>query len=107
MFDADRSSEKITSVKGEQIDLWYSGKAHTFGGNIQALSAPTGLPLWVSDVESGSVHNLVAAREHVLGQLYWAASYLALPTLAEGGYESAGIGVHTPIKQPPTAGLST
>ena len=57
VFDADRSSEKTTSVKGKQIDLWYSGKAATHGGNIQALSAPTGLPLWVADVEPGSVHD--------------------------------------------------
>jgi hypothetical protein len=32
--------------------------------------------------------------------LYWAASQLNLPTLADRGYEGAGIGVHTPIKQP-------
>jgi hypothetical protein len=76
------------------------GKAHEHGGNIQALSAPTGFPLWVSDVEPGSVHDLTCAREHVLGALYWAASHLELPTLADGGYDGAGIGVHTPIKQP-------
>jgi hypothetical protein len=40
------------------------------------------------------------AREHVLGALYWAASQLELPTLSDGGYEGAGIGVHTPLKQP-------
>lgn len=100
VFNADRCGEQTTSVKGKQIDLWYSGKAHTHGGNVQALSAPTGLPLWVSDVEPGSVHDLVAAREHVLAALYWAASQLDLPTLADGGYEGTGIGVHTPIKQP-------
>jgi hypothetical protein len=50
VFSADRCLTKTTSVKGEQIDLWYSGKAHEHGGNIQALSAPHGLPLWVSDV---------------------------------------------------------
>lgn len=27
--------------------MWYSGKAHSPGGNVQAVSAPTGLPLWV------------------------------------------------------------
>ena len=59
-----------------------------------------GVPLWVSDVEPGSVHDLTAAREHVLGALYWAASQLDLPTLADGGYGGAAIGVHTPIKQP-------
>jgi hypothetical protein len=100
IFSADRCSEKTTSVKGKQIDLWFSGKAHEPGGNIQALSAPNGIPLWVSDVEPGSVHDLTAAREHVLGALCWAASRLDLPTLADGGYGGAGIGVHTPITQP-------
>ncbi len=100
IFSADRCSEKTTSVKGKQIDLWFSGKAHEPGGNIQALSAPNGVPLWVSDVEPGSVHDLTAAREHVLGALYWAASQRDLPTLADGGYGGTGIGVHTPIKQP-------
>jgi hypothetical protein len=100
VFSADRCGQKTTSVKGKQIDLWFSGKAHEPGGNIQAVSAPNGVPLWVSAVEPGSVHDLTAAREHVLGALYWAASHLDLPTLADGGYGGAGIGVHTPIKQP-------
>ncbi len=47
------------------------------------------------------MHDLVAAaRDHVLPALYWAAAHLDLPTLAERGYEGAGIGIHTPIKQP-------
>jgi hypothetical protein len=100
VFSADRCGQKTISVQGKPIDLWFSGKAHAPGGNIQALSAPDGVPLWVSDVEPGSVHDLTAAREHVLGALYWAASQLGLPTLADGGYGGAGIGVHTPIKQP-------
>ncbi len=61
--------------------------------------SPAGLPLWVSDVEPGSVHDLTAARAHVLGALYAAAAQ-GLPTLADGGYEGAGIGVLTPIKHP-------
>ena len=100
IFSADRFGEKTTSVKGEQIDLWYSGKAREHGGNIQAVTAPNGVPLWISDVEPGSVHDLTAAREHVLGALYWAASQLDLPTLADNGYDGAGIGVFTPVKQP-------
>lgn len=100
IFSADRLAEKTVSVKGEQIDRWYSGKAHEHGGNIQALMAPNGFPLWVSGVEPGSVHDLTAAREHVLGALYWAASQLDLPTLADNGYDGAGIGVFTPVKQP-------
>jgi hypothetical protein len=100
IFSADRCDEKTLSVKGKQIDLWYSGKAHEHGGNVQAVSRPDGFPLWVADVEPGSIHDLTVAREHVLGALYWAASHLDLPTLADGGYDGAGIGVHTPIKQP-------
>ncbi|MDQ3401956.1 MAG: IS5/IS1182 family transposase [Actinomycetota bacterium] len=99
VFSADRCTEKTTSVKAEPVDLWYSGKAHEHGGNIQALSAPNGFPLWVSDVEPGSVHDLTAARGHVLGALY-AAAARGLPTLADGGYTGADIGVHTPVKQP-------
>jgi hypothetical protein len=67
VFSADRCLEKTTSVKGNQIDLWYSGKAHEHGGNVQALCGPDGFPLWVADVEPGSVHDLTVAREHVLG----------------------------------------
>ena len=100
VFSADRCSQKTLSVKGESIDLWYSGKAREHGGNIQALCAPDGFPWWVSDVEPGSLHDLTVAREHVLGALYWAASHLDLPTLVDGGYDGAGIGMHTPIKQP-------
>lgn len=100
LFTSDRLGEKATSVKGKPIDAWYSGKAHQPAGNIQGLLQADGFPLWVSDVEPGSVHDLTCAREHVLGALYWAASQLDLPTLADGGYDGAGIGVHTPVKQP-------
>jgi hypothetical protein len=48
-------------------------------------------------------HDLAAAREQILGAVYWAAAHLDLPTLADGGYDGAGIGVHTPVK-PPTNG---
>lgn len=100
IFSTDRCSEKTLSVKGKQIDLWYSGKHREPGGNVQALSGPDGLPRWVADVEPGSTHDLTVAREHVLGALYWAYSQLDLPALADGGYDGAGIGVHTPYKQP-------
>lgn len=100
LFSTDRLGEKATSVKGELIDAWYSGKHREPGGNVQALMEPDGFPLWFSEVEPGSTHDITAAREHVLGALYWAYSHLDLPTLADGGYTGAGIGVHTPVKQP-------
>ena len=83
---ADRCKEKTISVKDEVTGLWYSGKAHTHGGNIQAVLAPDGFPLWVSDVEPGSVHDITAARRHALPALYRAAA-ADLPTLADPGYD--------------------
>ena len=88
IFSIDRCDEKPTNVKGKQVDLWCSGKAREHGGNIQAVMEPNGFPLWVADVEPGSVHDLTVAREHVLGALYWAASQLELPTLSDGGPEA-------------------
>jgi len=96
---ADRDAAMTTSVKGEPINLWYSGKAHHQGGNLQAVIRPDGLPLWISDVQPGSVHDLSCARGDTLGALYAAAAQ-GLPTLADAGYIGAGHGVHVPFKQP-------
>jgi DDE superfamily endonuclease len=99
VFAGDRCSEPMTSVKGEQVDAWYSGKAHRHGGNVQAVMRPDGLPLWAGPAEPGSVHDVTAARWHALPALYRAAA-LGMPTLADGGYEGAGIGILTPVKKP-------
>ena len=99
IIPADRCKEPAISVKGQVIDLWYSGKAHSHGGNVQAVLAPDGFPLWVSEVEPGSVHDITAARALALPALYRAAA-TGLPTLADPGYDGAGIGIHMPVKQP-------
>jgi hypothetical protein len=80
--------------------VWYSGKAHTHGGAVQAVMAPDGFPLWVSEAEPGSVHDITAARALALPPLYRAAA-TGLPTLADPGYEGAGIGILIPARQPP------
>jgi hypothetical protein len=96
---ADRSTEKTTSRQGREIDRWYSGKAHKFGGNIQGLFAPDGIPLWLSTVLPGGAHDITAAREHVLPGL---RPYLKdLPVLADSGCEGAGTGIHVPVRKPP------
>jgi hypothetical protein len=95
----DRCKEPALSVKGEVIDLWYSGKAHAHGGNVQAVMTPAGFPLWISQVEPGSVHDITAARTHALPALYRAAAQ-GLVTLADPGYEGAGIGIHIPLRDP-------
>jgi hypothetical protein len=69
IIPADRCRAKTLSIRGEAIDLWYSGKAHCHGGNIQAVIAPGGFPLWVSDAEPGSLHDITAARIHALPAL--------------------------------------
>lgn len=58
------------------------------------LCSPTGMLLWVSDGDPGSLHDPPVAREHVLAGLHWAAAYFN-PLLADG-YEGVGIVVHIP-----------
>jgi hypothetical protein len=65
---------------------------------VQALAAPGGVPLWVSDVRPGSTRDLTAARELVLPG---ARPYLKdMPILADSGYEGAGTGVLVPVRKP-------
>jgi len=98
IVSSDRCHEKTVSRKGREIDLWYSGKKKDFGGNIQGLFYPDGLPMWVSDVLPGNVHDLAAARENVLPVL---RNYTGeMPGLADCGYEGAGHGILTPVKKP-------
>lgn len=99
LIETDRVAGTHINGDGVEIDTWYSGKHRSFGANVQFLSAPDGTPLWVSDAEPGSTHDLVAAREHCLPALYQAASE-GLPTLADSGYHGAGIGIRHPFKKP-------
>ncbi|MGW4410439.1 hypothetical protein ACWEJ6_40820 [Nonomuraea sp. NPDC004702] len=54
LIATDRRAAPIISVKGELIDAWYSGEAHQHAVNPRALSAPSGLPLRITQVEPGS-----------------------------------------------------
>lgn len=78
-------------------DLWYSGKHHRHGGNIQVVCDPSGFPVWTSPVEPGSTHDITAARAHALPALYPAAA-AGLKTLTDKGYVGAGIGIEVPTK---------
>lgn len=78
-------------------DLWYSGKHHRHGGNVQVLTDPSGFPVWTSPVEPGSTHDITAARKHALPGLYAAAAH-DLPSLTDKGYTGAGAGIHVPVK---------
>jgi len=78
-------------------DSWYSGKHHRHGGNIQVLMDATGYPLWTGPVEPGHVHDIVAAREHLLPSLFPQVAQ-GVKVLADKGYDGAGVGVLTPVK---------
>ena len=95
----DRIAECKTSVKGKEIDAWYSGKARAFCGNVQALAYPDGIPAWISEVHPGSEHDLTVARAEVLEVAYPFLGDLVL--LADGGYIGAPHDVKTPVPQPP------
>jgi NAD(P)-dependent dehydrogenase (short-subunit alcohol dehydrogenase family) len=101
LFNCDRVTETVLSVKGDSIDAWYSGKHRDFGANIQAIMLPNGLPIWTADAMPGHRHDLTCAQNlHITAALNWAAAELNLPTLADSGYEGAGHGIKTPTKQP-------
>lgn len=93
LIETSRSSTK--SPAGH--DAWFSGKHRRHGGNVQVVTDPSGFPVWVSDVEPGSTHDITCARVHALPALYRAAS-LGLPTLTDKGYQGAGIGIIVPTK---------
>src|SRR3979490_2432352 len=70
------------------VDLWWSGKHHHHGGNIQVISAPDGHPIWTSPVRPGREHDPPAARAHPgLLPALAAAKANGLPTLSDLGYE--------------------
>lgn len=99
IFETGRLGETVTSVKGQEIDAWYSGKKHRPGASVQAVMLPSGLPAWTSQAEPGHVHDITAARAHALPLLCRAAAN-GMPTLADCGCDGAGIGIHVPVKNP-------
>jgi hypothetical protein len=98
IVSSGRCHEKTVSRKGREIDLWYSRKTKDFGGSIQGLFYPDGLPVWVSDVLPGNVHDLAAARGKVLAVLRDYTDEMS--ALADCGYGGAGHGILTPVKKP-------
>ena len=83
------------------VDLWWSGKHHHHGGNIQVVSAPDGWPLWTSGVRPGREHDTTAARADpdLLTQIAaWVDD--GQLGLADLGYEGEADLLRIPIKKP-------
>ena len=82
------------------VDLWWSGKHHHHGGNVQVLTAPDGWPLWTSPVRPGREHDTTCARTHdgLLDALTaWTDDEHAV--LGDLGYEGETDRLTCPIKK--------
>jgi hypothetical protein len=83
------------------VDLWWSGKHHHHGANIQVLSAPDGWPLWTSQVRPGREHDTTAARADpdLLARIGdWVSD--GQLSLADLGYEGEPDLFRIPVKKP-------
>lgn len=89
------------------VDLWWSGKHHNHGGNIQVLSAPDGWPLWTSGVRPGREHDTTAVRTHTEILPTLAAATSDLRTLGDLGYEGESDTITVAFKKPKNANLTT
>ncbi len=103
LIPSDRSR---TPGPSPGIDLWWSGKHHRHGGNIQVVTAPDGWPLWTSPVRPGREHDTTCARAHdgLLDAIdEWAdADHVAL---ADRGYEGENTRLPVPFRAPAGGGL--
>jgi DDE superfamily endonuclease len=90
-----------------RVDLWWSGKHATHGGNVQIVTVPDGWPIWTSPVRPGREHDTTALRAHpdVLPLLAeWTDAEHA--ALADLGYEGQRATLTTPIKKTTDAPLT-
>jgi hypothetical protein len=89
------------------VDLWWSGKHHHHGGNIQVITAPDGWPLWTSPVRPGREHDTTALRtDPALLPALAAWTDETHAVLGDLGYEGENAAITTPIKKRPGAVLT-
>jgi hypothetical protein len=95
-----RTDRSTTPGPTQRVDLWWSGKHHHHGGNVQVVTAPDGWPLWTSPVRPGREHDTTCARAHdgLLDALSeWTDQDHAV--LADLGYEGEATRFTCPIKK--------
>lgn len=101
-----RTDRSKTPGPSTGVDLWWSGKRHHHGGNIQVVTAPDGWPLWTSPVRPGREHDTTCARAHE--GLLDAVDQWRDPVhvvLADLGYEGENARLNCPYKAPAGGGL--
>ena len=89
------------------VDLWWSGKHHQHGGNVQVMTVPDGWPIWTSDVRPGREHDTAAVRAHP--EILPALTDLRteLRTLGDLGYEGEADTITVAFKTPTQGQLTT
>ncbi len=98
LIRTDRSKAAGPTAK---VDLWWSGKHHHHGGNVQVVTAPDGWPLSHGRVRPGREHDVTCARTHsgLLDALTaWSDSEHLV--LADRGYLGEADRLTCPIKKP-------
>jgi hypothetical protein len=102
--DRSKAAGPSTTADGRAVDLWWSGKHHHHGGNVQVVTAPDGWPLWTSPVRPGREHDTTCARAHpdLLSTLdVWTDEQRV--ALADLGYEGENDRLVCPVKKPSKA----
>ncbi len=66
LIRTDRSKAVGPTAK---VDLWWSGKHHHHGRNVQVVTAPDGWPPWTSPVRAGREHDVTRAPGPRKGRL--------------------------------------
>ena len=89
------------------VDLWWSGKHHTHGGNVQVVSVPDGWPIWTSDVRPGREHDTTAVRVHEQILPTLAEALGDLRALGDLGYEGESDTITVGFKKPKDAQLDS
>lgn len=103
--DRSKAAGPGVSADGRAVDLWWSGKHHHHGGNVQVLTAPDGWPLWTSPVRPGREHDTTCARAHaeLLPALDMWSDDEARVVLADLGYQGENDRLVCPVKKPSKA----
>jgi hypothetical protein len=88
------------------VDLWWSGKHHNHGGNVQVLTVPDGFPIWTSEVRPGREHDTTAVRTHDEILPLLTEIMPDLRTLGDLGYEGESDTITVAFKKPKNGTLT-
>jgi hypothetical protein len=81
----------------------FSHKHRRHGVNVQVVTDPAGLLLWISPALPGRAHDLTAARTHRIIRI---CERQGVPVLADRAYMGAGPWVTTALRRPPGRDLT-